>query len=278
MTFLEKFDKAKLQRFLLIAISALVLVALALLLVIIVMSINPSGLKDSDMEFTELKIEEKDLTTGTLLLADADHPFNAGATLISTMTNCQEYRNNNRGDIEKGPYYTMNNVQLSSIAIGAAHNLLVAAENSVKGNDLLIKCAYNANDDKTDEYNTGLLMLLTNYDEEKLPEAYANWLDNNAVKYGFIESFDDAYRYVGVAHAGYMAKEKLTLANYIAYLKENTSNEKGLFIKASNGSEYYIYYVSAKAGDSIKVPAEKEGTYTISGTNEGGIIVTCELK
>ena len=278
MTFLEKFDKSKLQKTLLIAISALVLVALALLLVIIVMSINSSGLRESNIEFTDFKIEEKELTTGALLLADADHPFSAGAALISTMTNCQEYRNNNRGDIEKGPYYTMNSVQLSSVAIGAAHNLLVAAENSVKSDDLLIKYAYNANDKKTDEYNTGLLMLLTNYDEEKLPETYASWLDNNAAKYGFIESFDDAYRYVGIAHAEYMAKEKLTLANYIAYLKENTSNEKGLFIKASNGSEYYIYYVSAKAGDSIKVPAEKEGTYTISGTNEGGIIVTCELK
>ena len=40
--------------------------------------------------------------------------------------------------------------------------------------------------------------------------------------------------------------------------------------------DYGVYYVSCKAGDSINVPANNE--YTVSGTNEGGVIVTVKLK
>ncbi len=275
MAFLENVDKAKLKRVLLIAISALVITALTLLLVIIIVNINPSGLKTTDMEFSDLKVEEKDLFTGSLLLVDDNNPFTASADLIATMTNCQEYRNNNRGNAETGPYYTMNSVQLSQTAIGAAHEFLSAAEAAVKGDDLLIKYAYNANDGKSAEYNTGLLMFLTDYNEEKLPEQYAEWLDENAARYGFVEGFEDAYRYVGVPHAKYMSDKKLTLSAYISHLKENTSNAKGLVIEDYDGTEYYVYYTAASAGETIKVPTDSEGI--ISGTNEGGIIVTATL-
>ncbi len=275
MTFLESIDKAKLQKILLITIAALVLSALTLLLVIILLSIDPSGIKETNMDFTDLTLTEKDISTGTLILADGDHPFNAGAELSSSMKNCQEYRNANRGDAEKGPYYSMNNVQLSSLAIEAAHDFLVAAENAVKEDNLLIKYAFNADDGKTAEYNTGMLMFLTDYNEELLPEAYGKWLDENAAKYGFVESFEDAYRYVGISHAQYMTSKELSLADYISYLKKNTDYRKGLATKTDDGSQYYIYYVDAKAGDTVKVPSDVE--YVISGTNEGGIIVTVIL-
>ncbi len=275
MTFLENVDRTKLQKVLLIAIAALVLTALTLLLVIILLSIDPSGIKETNMDFTDLTLTEKELSEGTLILADGDHPFSASAELTSSMKNCQEYRNANRGDVETGPYYSMNNVQLSSLAIGAAHDLLVAAENAVKEDNLLIKYAFNADDGKTAEYNTGMLMFLTDYDEELLPEAYGAWLDENAAKYGFVESFENAYRYVGLAHAQYMASKGLSLADYIDYLKKNTDYRKGLATKTDDGTQYYIYYVAAKAGDTVKVPSDVE--YVISGTNEGGIIVTVIL-
>ncbi len=276
MTFLENVDKVKLQKILLIAISVLVLIALTLLLVIIILSIDPSGLKETNMDFTDLTLTEDDVSYGDLILADGDHPFEAGSALKATMVNLQEYRNNNRGDTEKGPYYTMNNVQLSSGAVGAAHNLLVAAEKAVKEDDLLIKYAFNSTDGSTAEYNTGMLMYLTNYDEEKLPKSYGDWIDANSAKYGFIESFENAYRYVGVAHAQYMTSKELSLQEYISYLKENTDPRRGLATKTDDGTQYYIYYVAAKAGDTIKVPSDVE--YVISGTNEGGVIVTVILN
>jgi len=275
MTFLENVDKAKLQKILLITISALMLIALALLLAIVIMSIEPAGLQGTDIEFTDYTLTDKDIATGSLVLADKDHPFEPGADLLATMTNCQEYRNANRGDVEKGPYYSMNNVQLSQIAISEAHDLLVAAENAIKGDDLLIKYAFFGDDGETAEYKTGMLMFLTNYDEEKLPETYAKWLDENAARYGFVESFEDAYRYVGVAHAKYMTDEELTLAEYIEYLKKNTDSTKVLTVKV-DGDSYSVYYAEGKSGDSIKVPADAE--YVISATNDGGVVVTVKLE
>ena len=291
MTFLEKFDKAKLQKYLLIAIGVLTLAALTLLLVIIVMSINPSGLKESDMKFTDLKIEEKDLTTGTLVLADKEHPYDVNKDQLD-LVGCQSFRNEQmKADgievtKENYSYIAYAGMMMSKDAMANAHRMITDAKAAVGGKALTVDGAYGEvkNGDKDlEEYNTALLIFLSDYDSEEskyvaLSDAYSDWLDKNAVKYGFIESFDGGYRYVGAVHAEHMTREKLSLADYIAYLKKSTSKDKGLVIKASNGSEYYVYYVSAKAGDSIKIPDEKEGTYTISGTNEGGIIVTCELK
>ncbi len=274
MSFLEKLDKEKVQKVLLIVIAALVLAALVSLVVIIITSLAPMSPVNTNFELEDLVLKEGDIGQGSLLLADANHPFVPGAAFVSTMTNCQWYRNQNRGDAEKGPYYTVNNAQLSLIAIEDAHKFLVAAENAVKGDDLLIKYSYNATDGATLEYSTGMLMFLTNYDEEELPKSYADWMDKNAASYGFVESFNDAYRYVGIPHAKHMSDKGLTLAKYIEYLKKNTDSSKALNVKV-DGTTYAVYYAKGVSGDTIKVPVTEE--YTISGTNEGGVIVTVKL-
>jgi D-alanyl-D-alanine carboxypeptidase len=272
MTLLENIDKAQLKKILLIVISALTLIALALLLVIIVMSIAPKTPEKSDIEYTDYAVTDKDLATGSLILADADHPFTAGSDLTQTMINCQQFRNEHRGDVENGPYYAMNNVQLTKTAMEAAHELLIAAETAVKEDNILIKYAYYGDDGKTAEFATGMLMFLTDYDENKLPENYATWLKAHAHEFGFVESYADAYRFVGVAHAKYMKENSLSLAAYVAKLKKDTSSEKVLTLTDASGAEYAVYYASCKTGETIKVPAK--GQYTISGTNDGGVIIT----
>ena len=147
---------------------------------------------------------------------------------------------------------------------------------AVKEDNLLIKYAFYGDDGTTAEYATGMLMFLTDYEETKLPENYSKWLKEHSYEYGFIESFEDAYRYVGEAHAKYMTDEKLSLADYIAQLKKETSSEKVLTVKDASGAKYIVYYVSCEAGDTVKVPATED--YTLSGTNEGGIIVTVKLS
>ena len=272
MTLLEKMDKANLKKILLVVISVLTLAALALLLVIIVMSIAPKDNADTTVNYTEITISEKQFSMGTLILADNAHPFTAGTDLTSTMINCQQYRNENRGEVENGPYYSMNNVQLSTISVNAAHNFLVDAEAAIKEDNLLIKYGFNGDDGVTVEYATGMLMFLTDYDENLLPESYAAWLDAHAAEYGFVESFNNAYRYVGIEHAKYMTENSLSLADYISSLKaNNTSYGKALSITLGN-ELYKVYYVECNAGDVIKVPDDSD--YTVSGTNEGGVIIT----
>ena len=272
MSFLENIDKNKLQKIVLIVISALTLAAITLLLTIIVLSIRPqSPAGPTGIEFNTVAVTDKDVNMGALMLAGENHPFTASDALKETLVNCQVYRNEHRGDAAKGPYYTMNDLKMVDVAMEAAHKLLTDAEAAVGEDNVLIKLAF-AEDSQNAEYATGLLMFLTDYDENKLPESYATWLKANAAKYGFVESFEDAYRYVGVTHATYMAEKELTLADYINYLKKNHSADK----KMLEVGDYGVYYVSCKAGDSINVPANNE--YTVSGTNEGGVIVTVKLK
>lgn len=285
MDFLNKFDKQQVQKITLIVIAALTVLALVLLLVIIIATVNPAnpfGISDGFTDLKEITITDTDLQTGSLVLADDDHRYSYKFS-ENDLEVFGAYRDNNLPKDESGAVinkYYMNEksaMKMTKEAMEAAHNMLVAAEASVKKDDILVAYTYGYNEADSQEYNTALLIYLTNYDNGKLDRAYSNWFDENATKYGFIESFEDGYRYVGVAHAKSIneSKDFTSLADYIAYLKENTSVSKTIEIEV-DGSTYKIYYVSCKAGDTIKVP--KDADYTISGTNEGGVIVTVKTK
>jgi len=285
MAFLENVDKAKLQKILLITISALMLAALGLLLAIVIMSIEPAGLQGTDMNFTDYVLEENDTKTGSLVLADQNHKYAVDRALLD-LVDCQGYRDTQmsaEGITEKN-YLPYKGMMLNKTAMENAHKLLTNLRAGVEDSKAVtIDAAFDRivnGGAETEGYNTGLLMFLSDNASDSgnhiaLGEDYKAWLDDNAAKYGFVNEFEDAYRYVGVAHAKYIADEKLSLAEYVELLKKNTSNEKGLTTKDAEGNEYYVYYVSAKAGETIKVPASNE--YTVSGTNEGGVIVTVKL-
>lgn len=290
MDILKNTNKDKLQKITLVVVSALTLLALVLLLVIIMASVDKSmGDKKVDdivdsLEFESKPITSTQLVTGSLVLADSDHPYSTDASLLD-LIGCQFYRNEHR-TVEQGPYYAYKEHFLTTAAMTAAHNMLTDAESAVGKNDLLIRYAYGKHDSSHEEYNTAQLILLSNYDDGELHGDYASWLDKNAAKYGFVESFvENGYRYVGTVHAKYMTDKDLSLSQYIEYLKKNTSHDKLLTVKDSDGTSYGIYYVACKDGDSVNLPVISDGngennavSYEISGTNEGGIIVTVKLN
>ena len=229
---------------------------------------------DNVVDYT---VTEKDLQTGSLVLAD-NHRYNYEFTadeleLIGT------YRNNNLVTDESGKaigkYYmnSQSQMKLTKEAVVAAHNMLVDAEKAVQKDDILINYTYGYNEGDNEEYKTALVIYLTNYDGAKLDSDYGRWLDENAVKYGFIESFEDGFRYVGMPHAKAISESNniTSLVDYVEYLKTNTDINKTVEI-VIDGATYMIYYVACTEGDTIKIPADYE--YTISGTNEGGVIVT----
>ena len=271
MSFLENVDRKKLQQILLIVLVALVAVALVLLLVIIINSIS-SGMSN----LNSYTVTDKDFNSGSLILADDDNRYSytfedAELTVLGIYRDANLQKDANDKAINKYYMNSQSQMRLTNDAAAAAHNLLVAAEGAVKKDDLLIAYTYGYNNADTQEYNTAALMMLTNYDGGALNDEYRAWLDANCAKYGFIESFEDGYRYVGIPHAKYMTDKKLTLAAYIADLKKNTSADKMLEIKVGEET-YSVYYIACNVGDEVKVP---EGA-TISGTNEGGIIVTAK--
>lgn len=302
MDFLNKFDKQQVQKITLIVIAALTVLALVLLLVIIIASVNPNlpGANDlvieknyySDSNLSDYTLTEKDYKTGSLILANAQHPYEVGENLLD-LVGCTEYMeaqpdatgvgSSNHAERNYVPWKVM---RFSRPAMAEAHKMLTAAKNAVdSSNPLTIDAAYDTikHGQTTYEYNTAMLMLLSDFNSNgttrvPLTEEYRKWFDEHAAEYGYIESFEDAYRYVGVAHAATISgnADINTLELYIAFLKENT-NQNNVFMP--EGGEYAVYYVACQAGDTIKIPKNVESEdINISGTNEGGVIVTVKVK
>ena len=117
------------------------------------------------------------------------------------------------------------------------------------------------------------------------------WISANAHKYGFIDRYPPSkdsvtqmsidrfhYRYVGYPHAYYMKTNNMCLEEYLTFL-EASCDYSGTHLKftADDGRSFEIYFVRASAGGTttLTVPADSS-TYTISGNNFSGFIVTIE--
>lgn len=113
-----------------------------------------------------------------------------------------------------------------------------------------------------------------------------NWLFENCHKYGFVIRYPDDkadktgvsdynyyFRYVGVAHATYMNANGLCMEEYVEELKKY-DHEDPLKINAADGKTYHVYYVAVDGSATVKHPTNY--AYTVSGTNEGGVVITVD--
>ena len=114
------------------------------------------------------------------------------------------------------------------------------------------------------------------------------WLVENCYKYGFIVRYTEEkssitgiisepwhYRYVGTVHAEAITKGGYCLEEYIEMIKLHDSTNPYEFTSES-GSKYLIYY-TAGAGATTDVPVISGKSYSISGTNEGGVVTVVSL-
>ncbi len=117
-------------------------------------------------------------------------------------------------------------------------------------------------------------------------ETYA-WLTDNCHKYGFVirypadkteqtgvADYISYFRYVGIPHATYMKANGLCMEEYVTLLKSYT-DKNPLAINGADGKYYEVYYVAVNDGSAtVKYPTNY--AYTISGTNEGGVVITVD--
>lgn len=141
------------------------------------------------------------------------------------------------------------------------------------------------------EHHTGLAFDLSRLtDDGKLLDfedkgAYS-WIHKHADRYGFIVRYPENkskitgisyepwhFRYVGKPHAEVMTVKNMVLEEYIEYVKQFKPGKNHLYIQGSDGQDYEIYFVKATE-DEILVPVPKHDTYSISGNNVDGFIVT----
>ncbi len=109
---------------------------------------------------------------------------------------------------------------------------------------------------------------------------YYDWFILNCHKYGFIHAGNtdlySTFRYVGVAHATYMAKNDISLAEYLNTVKGKTSQDR-LVISDDSGKEWWVYYVKAADGTSTEITVFGD-SYSISGNNTDGFVVTIDTS
>lgn len=110
------------------------------------------------------------------------------------------------------------------------------------------------------------------------------WINENSWKYGFIIRYPDDkqeitqiihepwhFRFLGLAHAEMIQQSGLCYEEYIEMLKKHPVTDP--YTYSGESGSYTVYYVPL-TGESVEVPVPKDKSYTISGSNEGGFIVT----
>ena len=148
------------------------------------------------------------------------------------------------------------------------------------------------------EHHTGLVFSFEAVNQSELAK-----LTSMCYRYGFIQrypmhesgvtyvnNYEECFRYVGVAHATYIYNynknkpdaERLCWEDYVAKLKNDHTYEKGHLTVDTNGdnvADYEIYYVPiSDASGAAKIPVPVGMSYTVSGDNIGGVIVTVTLN
>ena len=118
--------------------------------------------------------------------------------------------------------------------------------------------------------------------------AYYNWLTENAHQYGFVVRYPDSksaitgisdylehFHYVGYAPAVYMQQNYLCLEEFVETIKAYSHNNP-LKVTGDDGQEWLIYYTACQ-GDMVSVQLPTNYEYTVSGDNDGGIIICVSL-
>lgn len=147
------------------------------------------------------------------------------------------------------------------------------------------------------EHHTCLAVDLTLFNGSSYAEydgtGMYEWITENCYKYGFVIRYPEnksditgiSYepwhlRYVGKEHAYYMTKNGLCLEEYIEMLSTLPVESKRLTFTTDDGDSFAIYSCTATGDgeDFIQVYVPKNGEYTLSGDNDGRIIVTCKMN
>ena len=110
---------------------------------------------------------------------------------------------------------------------------------------------------------------------------YYGWFIENCHKYGFIHTGDtenkySSFRYIGVAHATYMANNDLSLEEYLSIVKSNTAQNR-LVISDDLGKEWWVYYVYSSEEETTDITVFGD-IYYISGNNIDGFVVTIDTS
>lgn len=304
-------QRIRLQRMTLITIAAVLVLMVVTLIALIISAIagagnnDPSGnggngnVSGDKIVWSTTPVSAQDTLHGPLALVNSTHQytFPASDEHLSTIY-----------DFWKAAHPTTQPYKLSmlspymeTVALTAMDRLLTDFSAATGKTDVVLRWAYRSAEDQTNvgsstpagysDHHTGMGCTLSIYDGTNTyplsSDATYNWITDNAAKYGFIvrypadkadltgvSDYTSYFRYVGVAHATYMKANNLCMEEYIDYLKANVTDKSPLTVTGADGRVYDIYYYTVNGSASVKVPTNY--SYTLSGTNDGGVVVTID--
>lgn len=244
-----------------------------------------------------------DIHTGDLILANSAHPvdFDTDAIEEGTSADVNFVTIKSILDTKSSPKHYMAadwEVGLDRTAALAMDAWFEGFYSATGNTDIRMIGGYRPESEDHD-FHTGRTLTIGIYPETGSsnfysPEGDYAWLADHAAEYGFVQRypegkedyFDDSvtsrktatYRYVGIAPATYMTAHELCLEEFLNEIK-NYSIDSMLQITAGS-AQYGMYYIPASnsGGDtSFSVPSGDK-SYTISGNNMDGFIITVALN
>jgi len=222
---------------------------------------------------------------GDLILVNEQHPYNFDyATGDTNIVPIYKNRNDSYSVKDYETYLDLN-------VIAQLNALMADCSAAISYNEFRVVSGWydkGKADDFPDYYAGRSFSISTIIGKESnryKPEGKYAWFNDHCAEYGFILRYPAnkevltgkdgrayTFRYVGVPHASYMKENDLSLEEYIDKLKAYT-NLNPLKITA-NDSVYEVYYVQASAGSVTEAPVPTNKTYSSSGNNIDGFIIT----
>ena len=223
-----------------------------------------------------LEISRNQIYNGSLIIVteDEDRAYRASGADIVTLLGA------------KSSKYKIvdNSIRLERSAFEAAEEMFAAFyKETGNGNYHLRMAHFDVPSERcVNEHLTGYAFDVNIYDGtptalEAAGEPY-NWIYENCAKYGYIlrcpGSDSDHFRYVGRGHAAYIDENALTLDEYIGLLQRHRYGDKHLAF-SYDGVDYECFYVLFDDGnETVKIELPADVSYTLSGDNVSGVVVT----
>ena len=251
-----------------------------------------------DKPYDSFTVTDSDTLHGDLVLVNNAHAY----TFPASGEYLSEIYNTWASHFPRKYIHSGRSVYMDTNALWALDAMLVAFCDATGKDNVQIRDAYRSYEEQDgytilpgySDHHTGLgctLKYIVMSDSRASTHNLStdpvyNWLYENCYKYGFVirypedkaaitgvSEYDYYFRYVGVAHATYMTKNNLCMEEYVEKLKEY-DNENPLGIRGADGKYYEVYYVAVDGSATVKHPTNY--AYTVSGTNEGGVIITVD--
>ena len=254
-----------------------------------------------DTTWTTISVDYSEINKGDLVLVNKtyEYKFTEELSIVDVFSNLNEY-------------YTVSDgaVLLEANTIYYLNMMMEAYYNGTSGNtDLRVIGGHRSKDMQTDKFENNTTDIAGGYSDYHtarsldiatfptdgsssyylIKDGVYSWVFENASKYGFIQRYPEGkdnitgvearsytFRYVGIPHAIHISQNNLSLEEYIDTVKTYTKDAP---LKITDGvKNYEVYYVMANANNITEVTVPSNKTYTISGNNVDGFIVTVSLS